>query len=133
MCETNVTLDEFKKSFPEFVNFENIELYLLRAQCYVTSDKYGILSGDSLKLANYLFTEHLLVLQKNIAQGQYSSGIANTATVDKVSVSMVPPPSLGAFEYWLNQTQYGSELLALLSSKTPLPLLLGGSFVRTLF
>ena len=95
-----------------------------RVASYQINDKYGILSGDSLKLAIYLFTAHLLVLQKNIAQGQYSSGIANTATVDKVSVSMVPPPSLGAFEYWLNQTQYGSELLALLSSKTPLPLLL---------
>jgi len=133
MAEVNVTAEEFRESFPEFSDAENIEIYLARTKCYISAEDYGVLSSDCRKLAIYLFTAHLLTLQKNIAEGQTSAGLTASASIDRVSVSMVPPPSLCEFEYWLNQTLYGVELLSLLSSKLPVPMLLGGSFVRTLF
>lgn len=132
MTNINVNEDDFKKSFPEFSEVENIEFYIMRAQCYVSPNNYGILSDEKRKLAIYLFTAHLLTLQKNIAEGQTAVGLTASASIDRVSVSMVPPPSFGAFEYWLNQTQYGAELLALLEIEFSTPLLLGGSFIRTL-
>ena len=133
MSNVDITKEDFVMSFPEFKEMDNIDIFLIRAKCYITPNDYGNLSGDCRKLAIYLFTAHLLTLQKNITDGQTSVGLTASASIDRVSVSMVPPPSLGAFEYWLNQTQYGAELLALLQSKMPIPLLLGGSFVRTLF
>ncbi len=132
MTELDITVDDFILNFPEFDGVENISLYLTRAKCYVSPVNYGKLSDESRKLAIYLFAAHLLALQKSIKEGNTSVNMTASASIDKVSVSMVPPPSLGAFEYWLNQTQYGAELLALLSVVLPIPLLLGGSFVRTL-
>lgn len=133
MSNVEITKEDFVTSFPEFKEMDNIDIFLIRAKCYISPNDYGNLSGDCRKLAIYLFAAHLLTLQKNIADGQTGAGLTASASIDRVSVSMVPPPSLGAFEYWLNQTQYGAELLALLQSKMPVPLLLGGSFVRTLF
>lgn len=132
MTNIDVNENEFKNNFPEFNNALNIELYITRAKCYVSPKNYGILSDDKRKLAIYLFTAHLLTLQKCIADGQNAVGLTASASIDRVSVSMVPPPSFGAFEYWLNQTQYGAELLALLQIEFSTPLLLGGSFIRTL-
>ena len=123
MTELDITVDDFILNFPEFDGVENISL---------SPVNYGKLSDESRKLAIYLFAAHLLALQKSIKEGNTSVNMTASASIDKVSVSMVPPPSLGAFEYWLNQTQYGAELLALLSVVLPIPLLLGGSFVRTL-
>ncbi len=125
--------EDFLKNFPEFSNCQEIELYLIRAKCYVSEKDYGNLSAEERKLAIYLLTAHLLTLKKKIEKGQINPGFTSSANIDKVRVSMVPPPSLGAFEFWLNQTPYGGELLALLYAKTPTPLLLGGSFIRTLF
>ncbi len=129
----NLNENDFKLNFPEFKDAENVEFCLERAKCYLSSNGNKFLTGEKYKLALYLFAAHFLVLQKNIAEGQLSAGLPSSASINSVSISMVPPSSSGAFEYWLNQTQYGAELLALLEHEAPVPLLLGGSFVRVLF
>jgi len=133
MVNIDINENDFKQCFPEFNEAENVDLCITRAKCYISPKICNNFTEDKHKLAIYLFTAHLLTLQKNIADGFSAAGLTSSASISSVSVSMVPPPSVGAFEYWLNQTQYGAELLALLEIEFPLPLLLGGSFIRTLF
>lgn len=132
MTDLAISADDFKKNFPEFESCEDVELYILRAECYVSPNN-SKLDESKCKLAVYLFAAHLLTLQSSIQDGQIQGGITVSSSIDKVSISMVPPPAKGAFEYWLSQTQYGMELLALVESEISTPFLLGGSFIRTLF
>lgn len=129
----NFDENDFKQYFPEFKDVQNITFCLTRAKCYLPPNNSNLPEGEKYKLAVYLFTAHLLILQKNIADGQVTAGLPSSASINSVSISMVPPSSSGAFEYWMNQTQYGAELLALLEMEVPVPLLFGGSFVRVLF
>ena len=127
-----VTVEQFVEWFPEFADNTNNSAILTRAQCYITTDNYGDLCGDCRILAIYLMTAHLLTLQDMIANGDTSGGMETSASIDKVSVTLTPPPSTNAFDYWLGLTKYGTELLALLQSKISTPILVGGSFVRVL-
>ncbi|OWK47571.1 hypothetical protein FRUB_01270 [Fimbriiglobus ruber] len=36
------------------------------------------------------------------------------ATIDKISVTLEPPPAPNAWQYWLQSSPYGQQLLALL-------------------
>lgn len=132
MSDCIISADDFKKNFPEFESCEDVELCILRAECYVSPDN-SKLEKSKWKLAVYLFTAHLLTLQSSIRDGQLQGGIVVSSSIDKVSVSMAPPQIKGSFEYWLGQTQYGIELLALLETEVSTPYLHGGSFIRTLF
>jgi len=42
------------------------------------------------------------------------AGVVTAATIDKISVTLMPPPGLNQWQWWLNQTPYGQQLLALL-------------------
>ena len=53
-----------------------------------------------------------------------ASGVLTSANEGSVSVSFAPPPSRSAWQYWLNQTPYGQQFLALFSS-----LVLGGFYI----
>lgn len=63
-----------------------------------------------------LMTAHIAQLSTQIAAGD-TPGVVIGATIDKVSVQLQPPPGDDAFRYWLNQTAYGQQLLALLDVK----------------
>ena len=132
MTDLAISADDFKKNFPEFESRSDVEFCMLRAECYVSPNNSRF-EAQKRKLAIYLFTAHLLTIQSSIQDGQIQGGITVSSSIDKVSISMVPPPAKGAFEYWLSQTQYGIEFLALLESEISTPFLLGGSFIRTLF
>lgn len=133
MTQIQISLNDFISQFPEFANNERAQGMLTRATCYISLDNYGYLTEDCRVLAVYLFAAHLLTLQDNVSNGNTSGGIEQSATIDKVSVTMAIPTSHDAFEYWLNQTAYGQELLALLASKIATPLYVNGSFNRVLF
>lgn len=84
-----------------------------------------MLNGSSLQLALDLICAHLTTLftaDANNVQAGDSPGVAGTietsATVGSVSVSNLPPPVKDAWDYWLNQTSYGQQLLALLKMKS---------------
>jgi hypothetical protein len=47
-----------------------------------------------------------------------------SATIDKITVSLTPPPATSEFLWWLNLTGYGAQLAALLSVHA-----VGGFFV----
>lgn len=65
-----------------------------------------------------LLTAHLITLMAQINAGSATKpvtpGFVQSATIDKVSVSMVAPPQTDSWSFWLNQTPYGQQLLAML-------------------
>lgn len=70
-----------------------------------------------------LMTAHLATLNIMIMGGNLP-GIITAATIDKVSVTLQPPPEKNQFQWWLNQTPYGQQLAALTQIAT-----IGGFFV----
>lgn len=129
-CQAELTEEIFKAQFPEFTTAENIDLFINRAVMYfspcmeVCRNKYQYII--------FLMTAHLLTLQDNINSGDSAGGLQTGASIDKVSVTVAPPPFSDGFEYYLNQTTYGQQLLALLNLLIATPQYFGGSFQRVL-
>ena len=116
---TTIPYDQvfFQESFPQLALSPNIDMYWDIATNYI-SDQTGFcyalqMSAAQQKWALNLMTAHLVQIANNIATGQ-TNGVTTNATVDKVSVSLLPPPVKSRFDFWLNQTVYGQQLLALL-------------------
>lgn len=127
----------FRKAFPAFANpaafsDEMLQMYWDWATYYVSDVNYGWLSnlnsptnpavpgrspGYARSRAIQLMMAHLLQLQVLNAAGQ-QGGIVTQATVDKVSVGLEPPPIPNQWQWWLNGTPYGQQLLALLQVKS---------------
>lgn len=76
----------------------------------------GGFNGDALDLVLNLLTAHIAQIQSQIAAGQ-DSVIVTSATIDKVSVSLLAPPVKDSFQYWLMTTPYGKQILALARAK----------------
>lgn len=70
-----------------------------------------------------LMTAHLAVLNTQAASGQ-QAGFVQGATIDKISVQITPPPETNQWQWWLNQTAYGQQYLALMQIAS-----VGGFFV----
>ena len=129
--KVKVSVDDFLTRFSEFTGIENINIFLERAQCYISIFNEGILQCHSRVLAIYLLTAHLLTIQKAIASGDTSGLLQASASIDKVSVSNVPPPT-DENSYWFFLTPYGQQLLELFNFRCPSPMYFGGSNVRVL-
>ncbi len=120
----------FISQFPEFENAVNIEVYINRALLYISP--FSALCRDRKQYAVFLITAHLLALQDNVNNGENTGGLQTSASIDKVSVSVAPPPFSDGFEYWLNQTVYGQQLLGFFNMLATVPNYIGGSFQRVL-
>lgn len=120
---------KFRALFPEFSDTtkypaSQIEVYWDLASSFVDETDFPgrILTGAALENAVYLLTAHLYTLalqaQAAVAQGQApgsnQGGFETSATIDKISVTMLAPPAKDMWEWWLAQTPYGQQLLALL-------------------
>ena len=123
----------FRASYPQFANptkWTNAALqgYFDTAICIINNNDYGCgsLTGACRVRALNLETAHLAALADIIASGQ-TPGLVNSATVDRVSVSLTPPPTLSSWRYWLSLTPYGLQLLAILSSKSVGGYYIGGN------
>ena len=101
-----------------------------RAACFISGTNSDYLHDDCRLLAIEYFTAHLQVVGATIASGGNQGGLVGSSTVGSVSVTLIPPPATKQFDYWMNQTAYGQQYLALLQSKAPAGLFLGGSFQR---
>ncbi len=127
-----VSLAEFYAEYPEFNTdeYKNIcPQTFRRARCFFgASNRLKACAGVN---AVYLLTAHLSVLTLNNRNGQNgSAGLAASAAVGEVSVSYTQIPSLDNWSYWLAQTSYGQELLALLENFSSVPFYIGGSLER---
>lgn len=92
---------------------ENLDLYWNIACLYIDNTIYGCL--DVTKQDAYLnfMTAHLATLSLSIMAGD-PTGVLTAASIDKISVTLQPPPAQNEFQWWMNQTPYGQMLYALL-------------------
>jgi len=101
-----------------------LQQYWNNAINYVSDVSWqGNLQCDGRQYAINLMTAHLVYLSGLIAIGQVP-GLMQNATVDKVTVTLTPPPLKNQWQWWLSTSPYGGQLLALLQVNT-----VGGQFV----
>lgn len=102
-----------------------VEGYFEQAGCYIVES--CALTGACLRLALNLMTAHLMTIDQ--PAGGSGVGLVQSASIDKVSVSYAVQFTSSDWRNWLNQSQYGQRLLALLKMKGA-PMLIGGSAER---
>lgn len=142
-----ITLDvaKFREMFPAFAanppyTNDYIQMRWNIAVCFVSDSDYGCLNGDCRENALLYVTAHIMQLE-NAANGSFgqdaeaSSGVIQSATIDKISVAVKIPPSSekSNFAWWLSQTPYGQNALALLSVAAAGGLYIGGLPERSAF
>ena len=109
----------FQTQVPEYANPANypeatLQNYWNIAINYMSNvGNYGVLQGDARQYGLNLLVAHLVFLAGLVAQGQVP-GLMQTATIDKVTVGLTPPPLKSQFQWWLSLTPYGQQLFAML-------------------
>jgi hypothetical protein len=132
----------FRQQFPAFANATvfpdaQLQMYWDMATCYVSA-KQGYWCSCSMddcacqRLALDLMTAHLVALSVLIAAGQ-TPGLLQNATIDKITVGLTPPPLPNQWQWWLDQTPYGQQLLALLQAQSVAGFYIGGLPEMTAF
>lgn len=139
---TTITLDPaaFRALFPQFadpVKWPDAALSIQfgAATGYVSADTYGDMTVAARTNALYLMTAHLLALGVIIAQNNYSGqvGVVQGAVVDHVQITLTPPPVKSQWQWWLNTTPYGAQLLGLLEAQAAGGFYVGGLPERAAF
>lgn len=130
---------EFRAAYPAFTDTtlypdSLLQQYWDTATCYISDENYGAMKDGCRRLALNLMTAHLTYLSNLIAQGKAGT-ITQSATIDKVTVTLTPPPinQGDQFAWWLNTSVYGAQLLSLLSVKSAGGFYIGGSLTRYAF
>lgn len=115
-------VDLFRLQFPAFANpiefpDARLQMYWDMAVCYINPNDFCYLSGDCLQLALNLMTAHLAASNVLIEGGQ-NPGFTTSASIDKVNVSLQPPPVTSGWNFWLATTPWGVQLWALLQASS---------------
>lgn len=119
MATLTFDVTAFRLQFPAYADATlfpdaTLQMYWDNATCYIDDNgSYGWLQGTCRQLALNLMTAHLVALSVIVAAGQVP-GLMQTATIDKVSVGLTPPPLKNQWGWWLSLTPYGQQLWALL-------------------
>lgn len=113
----------FRAAYPAFASqptypTPTLQLYFCEAQSFVQNNQYNGMEGCATQMALYLLTAHFAQLATNIMNGNTTPGVETQATIDKVSITMMQPPLKTAWQWWLGQTQYGAQFLALMQAKS---------------
>lgn len=121
---TQVTFDvtQFRAQYPQFADplkFPDAQLQNNwdLATCYMTPENYGILQDGCRQKALNMLTAHITALSLQYNMGEITA-VLQSAGIDKVNINTVAPPIRNALDYWLYQTAYGQQLLALLKALT---------------
>jgi len=130
----------FRILFPQFANvtaFPDVKLQadFDMATAYVSPDTYGDMPAPARGQALNLMTAHLLALGVIIAQNGYQGqvGIIQGATIDRVAITLTPPPVRSQWSWWLNTTPYGAQLAGLLDAQSVGGFYVGGLPERAAF
>lgn len=126
----------FRAEYPEFVNETAYPDSVLETQyeigkCYI-KDNDCTLPEKCRGHALNLMLAHLLYIKGIISSGNMAR-IVTSATEGAVSVSLAEPPNANNFEYWLNSTPYGPQILSLLSIASAGGFYVGASLDRAAF
>jgi hypothetical protein len=131
----------FRDQFPAFqctppISDATLQGFFNTATIYISNPNgycyRGGFTQPQRMQALYLMTAHLTAISQTIAQKQ-STGVMINATVDKVSVTLQPPELPNQWQYWLQSTPYGQQLLALLQVLSVGGAYIGGSPQRSSF
>lgn len=122
---------QFRTLYPAFANVgafptATLQQFWYNALSYIEPYPTPNLYGYRRLQAINLMTAHLVALSVLIAAGQ-TPGIVSGATIDKISVTLDPPPKPNQFQWWLNTTPYGQQLLAILQVNSTSGFYVGGS------
>lgn len=127
-----ITFDEaaFREQCPEFANdttYPDTTLlgYWDVAINYISDVSYGYLRDNARRVALNYMVAHLLKLEALIASNQVPGQIQGSG-IDKINVTLTPPPNKNQFHWWLGTTAYGQLLLALLGVKSVGGFYIGG-------
>lgn len=110
----------FRAQFPAFSNTTTypvilIENYWTTSGTIIANSDYGILANMGGPQALYLMTAHLTQLGVMIGNGE-TPAVQTGAGIDKINITLMPPPIKTQFQYWLSTTAYGQQLLAMLQA-----------------
>lgn len=95
------------------------------ATCYFDDEVCGCFDEECWKRVLYSMIAHLLWLNDGSKEGSF--GLVSSATIDKVSVTQAAPPyGNSQFRYWMNQSPWGQQILALLSTCSVGGMYIGG-------
>lgn len=81
-------------------------------KCYI-KDNDCVLPEECRAIALMTMLAHLLYIQDQVSAGNVARVITSASEGD-VSVSLSEPPSSSNFEYWINASPYGPQILAML-------------------
>jgi hypothetical protein len=109
---------EFRIKYPIFDTIS--DAVVLRAfsssEMFISNNTNCYLDESKLKYVLYLMTAHMLQIGVDTAaNGGGSAGIVSSTSIDKISVSFEARLNKTSFQYFLNKTIYGEEILALFS------------------
>lgn len=111
---------DFRLQFPFFADMDAYPEQLLTMNFaagtnYISDYNSGFLANGNRQFALYLMTAHLTQLGTFVTANNGSpTTIETQARIDKISVTVAPPPSKNQWQYWLNTTPWGMQLFALL-------------------
>lgn len=120
------TLDiaNFRLLCPEFADETKYPDVLIQTWFTVAGEYLGLedyacgLNGTTLDLCLTWLTAHLMKSALILSGHKGSPMVMTSATIDKVTISTLPPPVRSAWDQWLATTPYGVNLWALLSMKS---------------
>lgn len=124
-------LSDFRAGYPMFATVADatVQATATNALCLIGQD--GQCDCDPVMWQ--LMVAHMLQLQAATTNGG-ASGPVTSATIDKVSVTIQPPPvGSSAYKFWLFSTPYGTQLAALLSRCSSGGVYVGGQPERAAF
>jgi hypothetical protein len=105
-----------------------LQQYWNNATNYISDANSGVLGAlvdAQLQFAINLMTAHLLFLSGLVLRG-VSPGFVTQSTIDKISVSLQAPPEKNQWQWWLNLSPYGQQLLAMLQARSAGGFYIGG-------
>ena len=108
----------FRAQFPQLSDMTTypeatLQMYWDQAGGIVQNTTYGFLPQTSGSAALYLLTAHLAYIGNLLINGQTPT-VTTAAGIDKISVTLLPPPAKDFFQFWLSSSPYGLQLLAIL-------------------
>lgn len=135
MAGTTLTYDDatFRATYSYFASTATypevaLQNWFTLGTNYVSDYNAGIMQGASRQAALYLMTAHLAALNDLIvADAGAVPGQLVNASIDKVKVTITPPPAPNQWQYWLGLTPWGQMLLALLQAKSAGGWVVGGN------
>ena len=125
MSEVVITVDKFRKAFPEFTvekyPDEFIERFIVMATSFISTRNFRIRPEVRLLAIEYMMA-HLISLSAVGGDGSTTGSDGNiivSSSIGSVSVGIQAPIARNAFEQWIQSTGYGKQYWALMKMNNP--------------